>query len=155
MDDHLKLFTKIFGEGAPYVAEVIHIAEAVLEGQVKISQAGLYVMEHIDKEACYDLYEKAFAAATTPAARNNIRLMRLEFRYSDLECRHTALYHQQGQRYTPYEVCDDPTGELYYMSRNFDSSRWCNPGLGIMFPLEGEKQNEFVPDYWYLFEQEA
>ena len=152
MEDHFKIFTRIFGEGAPYVAEVIRTAEAVLEGQVAIKFAGLYLMEHIDKEKCYELYEKALAAATTPAARNNIRMMRMEFRYSDVECQYTKLRGQQGQVYSTLEICDDPTGELYYMSHRFDTSKWNDPGFGIMLPLDCKKQAEFVPDHWYEFE---
>lgn len=152
MDDHLKLFTRIFGEGAPYVEEVIRIAEATLEGQVSIKRAGLYLMEHIDKDACYDLYEKALAAATTPAARNNIRMMRMAFRYSDVECQYTKLRGQQGQVYSHYEICNDPTGELYFMSHNFDCCRWNDPGYAIALPLDCKKQAEFIPDYWYEFD---
>ena len=114
-------------------------------------QAGLYLMEHIDKERVYDLYDKALAAATTPEARNNIRLMRMEFRYSDLECSVTDMF--DDTNYKQYESCADPTGELYYMSHNYDSKKWNNPGFGIMFPLDCEKQAEFVPDHWYNFEK--
>lgn len=153
LEDNLDRFTRIFDEGAQYVAEVIRIAEATLEGQVVIKLAGLYLMEHIDKEKCYDLYEKALAAATTPAARNNIRMMRMQFRYSDVECQYTEQRGQENQVYTPYETCCDPTGELYFMSQNYDSSKWVYPGYGIMIPVDDTKMADFVPDYWYDFEK--
>ncbi len=153
MEDHLSRFTRIFGEGAPYIAEIIRIAEATLEGQVAIKFAGLYLMEHIDKDACYSFFDKALAAATTPFARNNIRMMRMQFRYSDVECIHTKHRGQEGQVYTVMENCYDPTGELYYMSRNFDSCYWNDPGYGIMLPMDNKKLADFVPDHWYQFEQ--
>lgn len=151
MEDNLAAFTRIFAEGAPYIAEIIRICEATLDGQADIGTAGAYLMAHLDKGACYALFDKALAAATTAAARNNIRMVRMAFRYSDIECEQTTIG-KVAQRYTPYEVCNDPTGELYYMSHNFDSCRWNDPGFGIMLPLDCEKQAEFVPDHWYTFE---
>ncbi len=153
LEKNLQAFTRIFGEGAPYIAEVIRIAEACLDGQVPIKLGGLYLMEHIDKEACYTLFDKAFAASTTAAARNNIRMMRMVFRYSDVECKYTKQRGQEGQVYTPYETCCDPEGELYYMSQNYDSSKWADPGYGIMIPVDETKLADFVPDHWYAFEK--
>lgn len=152
MEENLREFTKMFGEGAPYIAEIIRMAEECLDGQVKIHTAGLYLMENIDKEKAYELFNKAFAVTTTPGARNNIRMMRMGFRYSDVECIHTILGKDNFFKYVPYEDCEDPEGELYYMSRNFDSSYWNDPGFGIMLPLDCKKQAEFIPDYWYRFE---
>ena len=152
MEHNLCAFTKMFGEGAPYISEIIRMAEDCLDGQVKMYTAGLYLMDHIDKAAVYDLFEKAFAAATTPASRNNIRMMRMGFRYSDVECFYTLLGKDDFFKYVPYEECEDPEGELYYMSHHFDSSRWNDPGFGIMLPLDCKKQAEFVPDYWFAFE---
>jgi len=152
MELNLDRFTRLFGEGAPYIAEIIRIAEACLDGQVRIKDAGLYLMDHIDKDTCYTLFDWAFAAATTAAARNNIRMLRMGFRYSDVECFYTKIGRDDFFRYTPYEVCDDPTGELYYISHAFDTSRWNDPGFGIGLPLDCEKQAEFIPDHWYAFE---
>lgn len=59
---------------------------------------------------------------------------------------------QEGQVYTVMENGYDPTGELYYMSRNFDSSYWNDPGYGIMLPMDNKKLADFVPDHWYQFE---
>ncbi len=151
MQAQLEKFSVIFGEGAPYIREIITHAEDVLDGQVPIMQAGLYLMEHLDKERVYDLFEKALSVATTPAARNNIRLFRMGVRYSDLECSVTDMV--DDTNYKQYEDCPDPTGELYYMSHTYDSKKWNNPGFGIMFPLDCEKQAEFIPDRWYAFEQ--
>ena len=152
MENHLEVFTRIFGEGAPYIAQIIRMAEACLDGQVKIHTAGLYLMEHIDKAAVYEAFDKALASAKTPEARNNIRMMRLGFRYSDVECFYTIIGKDDFFRYVPYEECEDPEGELYFMSHHFDSSRWNDPGFGIMLPLDCRKQAEFIPDDWYNFE---
>lgn len=153
LEDNLHSFTKIFGEGAPYIADIIRMGEECLDGQVNIKQAGLYVMGNIDKDACYGLFEKALAAALTPGARNNIRLMRMQFRYSDIETKHTLLANDDFYQYTAYENSEDPTGELYYMSHNYDSSKWNIPGFGCAFPVDNEKQAEFIPDHWYAFEK--
>ena len=81
-------------------------------------------------------------------------MMRMEFRYSDLECAHTTIGKVE-QKYKVYEVCDDPSGELYYMSHHFDSCRWNNPGFGIMLPLDCELQAEFQSNDWYEFEKSS
>ncbi len=153
MDDCLTLFTKIFGEGAEYVAQIIRMAEACLDGQVDIGEAGAYLMAHLDKATCYKLFDEALASADTVKTRNNIRMLRMAFRYSDLECTHTTIGDIE-QEYKTYEECNDPTGELYYMSHNFDSCRWNDPGFGIMLPLDCTLQAEFTPDAWYDFENE-
>lgn len=150
MEDNLAKFTVMFGEGASYVADVIRLAEATLDGQETIMTAGLYLMRHLDMEKVYSLLETALAAATTPAARNNIRLFRMELRYSDLETKVTNMV--DDTNYKVLEVCPDPTGELYYMSHNFDSGKWQYPGFGIMFPLDCAKEADFQPDHWYEFE---
>ena len=153
MEDNLKAFTKIFGEGAPYIAENIRIGEATLDGQVTIKKAGLFLMANIDKETCYANFEKALTAAGTPEARNNIRMMRMMFRYSDVECMYTKLGKDDFYVYVAYEDIEDPDGELYYMSHMYDSSKWNVPGFGCAFPVDNLKQAEFVPDGWYDFEK--
>lgn len=148
LDDNLKLFTRIFGEGAEYIADNIRYAEEVLDGQCEIELAGIYLMENIDKERMYSGFDKALAAAGTPAARNNIRLMRMVFRYSDLESREEY----KGIRYSPLKHYNIPErGELLYMKNNFDSFDSFG-GYGIMIPVEAE-DNGFIPtDSWYDFE---
>lgn len=151
MEDNLIVFAKIFGEGASCIAEIIRRAEACLDGQVDISKAGLYLMDNLEKGPVYALFEKALTEAATPAARNNIRMMRMAFRYSDVECANT-LYGRAQMRYKKLEDCADPTGELYYMSRTYDTIHWNNPGFAIEIPVDCEKQAAFVPDKWYDFE---
>ncbi len=149
MDDNLEYFCRIFGKGAPYVAENIRYAESVLDGQSDIMYAGLYLMQNIDKERMYDGFEKALEAADTPLTRNNIRLMRMAFRYSDLECRER--FEDDEMKYKALKHYDIPErGELFYMRDNFDSYV-SGGGYGIIIPVDGNDM-DFEPDYWYLFE---
>lgn len=148
MEDNLAGFGKIFGKGAEAVKEIIRIAETCLDGQKDIKLAGIYLMENVDKERIYRLFEEALDAEEKPFFRNNIRLMRMAFRYSDLET------HQKGADvpypYEPVKYYEDIDAELLYMTR-FDSFHYNDPGFGIMIPVKGEA-GEFVPDKWYIFE---
>lgn len=154
MEDNLQKFTRIFGEGAPYMAEAIRIAEDSLDGQITLDQGDLYFMDNLGQEKkgqIYDLFDKAFSAASTAAARNNIRMFRMGFRYSDLECAETEVRYE-FIKYRLLEQCNDPTGELYYMSTHFDTRCWHSDlGYGIQFPLD-YTESDYQPDHWYLFE---
>lgn len=148
-EEALAAFCRLFGEGSPYVADVIRHGEAVLDGQVTIRYAADYVMEHVDLPLVYGLYEKALNAAKSPRARNNIRLMRMAFRYSDLEA--------HNPRYTDTDTgkvsnAADDSGELWYMHTHFDSFLSGNEGYGIAIPVTKQNKHEFCPDVWYQFE---
>ena len=148
MEDNLERFCRIFGRGAEPIKTVIRLAESCLDGQAAIEQAGIYLMEHIDKETVYRCFEEALSAAETPRHRNNIRLFRMVFRYSDLE-----LEEESSRIMDPYEkvkIYSDPTGELRNMNR-FDSFWKNDPGYGITIPAGGEEK-PFDADIWYLFE---
>lgn len=150
LDDNLKLFTRIFGNGAGYIADNIRYAEEILDGQCEIMRAGIYLMEHIDKERMYASFDKALAAAEAPAARNNIRLMRMAFRYSDLECREEYEKDETGyRRLKHYDIPE--RGELLYMKKHFDSYDSYS-GYGIMIPVEAEDNGYTPTDGWYEFE---
>lgn len=148
-DDKLKRFCLIFGEGRKYIEEIIRYGEHILDGQVTIDKASEYLMENIDKERVYSLYEKALEAAKDKTSRNNIRLMRMVFRYSDLEL--------NNPRYTTERtgiISDalDESGELWYMHSNFDSFKSGKEGYAIAIPVSKTATNEFIPDKWYIFE---
>lgn len=148
LEDNIARLVPIFGEGAPYIAKYIRLAEEVLDGQECIELAPNYLIEHIDKEQVYAWFEEAFAAAKTPRARNNIRLMRMVFRYTDIEFPDPG--HTQGYAWVyPYE---DPTGEMAYMATHFDSYYHNYAGYGIAFPVANTDTKDFTPDKWYLFE---
>lgn len=149
MEENLNLFCRIFGQGGEYMKENIKYAESVLDGQCEIKTAGIYLMEHIDKKRMYDGFTNALRAAEKPLCRNNVRLMRMAFRYSDLECRETHSANAVGySELKHYEI--EERGELLYMRRRFDSYT-SGSGYGIMIPAEGS-DNGFEPDEWYLFE---
>ncbi len=149
MEDNLDVFCRIFGKGAPFIAENIRYAESVMDGQNEIMRAGIYLMNHIDKERMYDGFEKALNAAKFPLHRNNIRLMRMAFRYSDIECREEFENDESGYRFLKlYKIPE--RGELLYLRDHFDSYVSCS-GYGIMIPVDGE-DNGFTPDKWVEFE---
>ncbi|MDO5479845.1 MAG: hypothetical protein Q4G23_11870, partial [Clostridia bacterium] len=80
--------------------------------------------------------------------RNNVRLMRMAFRYSDLETREE---NAASLVYQPIREYENINPELLYMTR-YDSFREDNDGYGIMIPCTGKAERAFVPDKWYEFE---
>lgn len=151
LQDNLHRFSRIFGEGAPFIEVIITGMEAKLDGQQTIMTAGLQLMRETDMDPVYALLDQALAAAKTPCARNNIRMLRMALRYSHLECTQTGI--RDDSNYTDLESCPDPTGELYYMSHSFDSYHYNDPGFGLMLPLDCKKEADFIPDKWYAFEK--
>lgn len=149
MDDNLNRFCRIFGDGAIYIEQIIKYGESVLDGEVNIEQASAYLMNNIDKEKVYNLFEKALMASTDATSRNNVRLMRMVFRYSDLEL--------NNPRYTTERTgiisdAADESGELWYMHNNFDSFKSGKEGYAISIPIAKTTTNEFIPDKWYIFD---
>ncbi len=151
MEDNLERFARIFGEGTEWMKKSIRMVEECLDGQVPIIEGGRYMIDHVDKEAVYECYEKALEAAKTPLARNNIRLMRMVFRYTDLETKEEASTIIQYHAVRNYP---NAPAELLYMTE-FDSFWKNDPGYGIDIPLtEENREVEFIPenDKWYCFE---
>ena len=151
MEDNLLRFTRIFGEGAEEIADIIRYGEEVLDGQCEIMTAGVYLMNNIDKARVYEGFERALKKASTPEARNNIRLMRMMFRYSDIETREDYTNDERGYRRNKIYTIPE-RGELLYMARNFDTYNREKGGYGIMIAVDGE-DNGFTPDVWYEFEE--
>lgn len=149
MDENLALFCRIFGKGGKFIAENIRYAESVLDGQCEIMTAGVYLMKHIDKASMYDGFEKALDAAENATARNNVRMIRMAFRYSDLECREKYENDESGYKQLKHYDIEE-RGELLYMQKHFDSYV-SHAGYGIMIPVEGQ-DNGFEPDKWYFFD---
>ncbi len=148
MESCLEKLGALFGEGAPYVLEIIRMAEELLDGQAPIEDSPDILMKLIDADKVFSLYEKALAAATSKRYRNNIRLMRMGFRYSVLEYNDKG----HGQPFSWLLEYEDETGELAYMATRFDSFEHNYTGYGIAFPLSNKDVKGFVPDKWYLFE---
>ena len=153
--DNLQRFTRIFGKAAESVSKAITMVEDALEGQETIMFAGLYMIEHIDKEAVYALFEKALDEADTAKTRNNVRMLRMAFRYTDLEVQQKdAKLEPGGTAFRAVRVFPEIDRELLYMNE-FDSFWKNDPGYGIAFPVTGERaEGDFVPeaDRWYCFE---
>ena len=151
-DDNLNKFCKIFGEAAPMLKEIIRMGENVIDGQVQIQEAGKYLIQNIDKEKVYALYEEALKAAETKLAQNNVRLMRMVFRYSDLEATSERL-----DVSVPHVITKaaDKTGELLYMNENFGSYLTGKEGYGIAFSVQKLSDAVYTPDYWYDFDTTA
>ena len=148
MQDNLDRLNRIFGEGAPYINKIIVYLEEINDGQVDLRTAADYLMQHIDIDQVYDWFEQAYSVASTPLFRNNIRMLRMAFRYSDLE------YHDSCHKVSSVWLMDyeDATGELAYMSINYDSFVHNKVGYGIDFPVANKDTKGFQPDKWYLFE---
>ena len=148
MEDNLKKFSLLFGEGAKDIEEIIKMLEECIDGNTRMHDCGHYLMEHIDKDKIYSLYDDAFSNAESAFFRNNIRMLRMVFRYTDIETREKL---SKREEFNIVEKgYDDLTGELSKMSE-FDSFWKNDPGYGIMIPVESKK-DYLCHDKWYEFE---
>ena len=127
LDDNLGKFCRVFGAGAPYIKKYVDYIEQFFEGEGGKLQ-GQWFIQHINKAAVYDYFEKAYDAEPEGKLRNNIRMLRMAFRYSDLY------------------VNGGGDSELKYMYENFDSYSH-NLGYGIAIRSVGS--GIFTPDKWY------
>lgn len=132
-EDNLERFAAIFGEGAPSVKSYLRYVEGLVEGQWSIVDAGQYWIFNADMDTIYADFEDAYSAATTASARNNLRLLRMVVRYTELSNYGTG------------------AAERYYMWENFDSGTSGNTGYGIGIPDNGSP-GPFQPDKWYAIE---
>lgn len=148
-EDNLKEMCALYGKGGPFVAKAVRIMEETLDGQEIIGFAGQYMITHVDKEQVYRLFEQALDAAEGKTERNNVRLSRMAFRYTDLEVNDDSNASRKG--YSRFQTYDDPTGELAYMAVHFDSFLHNDPGVGIAIPVTNTR-TEYQPDQWLLFE---
>lgn len=147
-EDNLSALCRLFGNGAPYIAQIVRLMEQSMDGQVSIERGGKYLMDNIDKPLVYDLFAQALAAAEEAVFRNNVRLMRMAFRYSDVETSDPG----HRQRYAWVLEYEDPTGELAYQATRFDSFYHSTAGYGIAFPVANTDTKSFQPDIWYSFD---
>lgn len=138
LDELLDRFARVFGKGCESVKEYIRYVESFYEGQADTGlESAAWFMGHVDRDRAYGFLENAFTAEDDEKFRDNIRLLRMAFRYSDL------------QTFSP--GCD----ELRYMSREFGSywsvegQRGC--GLAV---LDKPGESTFCPDKWYRMAKE-
>lgn len=128
-------FVRIFGEAAPFVKEYLDYIEDFSNGQGETgNDCAAYFAKHVDREKVYKIFEKAFDVLPESVEKNNLRLLRMAFRYSDLE------------------VNDEKSEELIYMSNNFGSfwGELGQSGFGISVQTK-PGACEFVPNKWYIF----
>lgn len=151
MEDNLELFCRIFGDGSGQIKDIIRLAEETVDGQAIISEAGTYLIQNVNKEKVYSLFESALALAQDSCSRNNVRVMRMVFRYSELQVK--CIPDENGKK----KITDAERSELWYMHDNFDS--YLNnkrEGFAIAIDVKSENVHRadviFVPDKWYLFE---
>jgi hypothetical protein len=123
----------IFGAGAPAVKSYLRYVESLVEGQWSIVDAGQFWIFNADMDTIYSHFEDAYSAATSAAARNNLRLLRMAVRYTELS--------NYGAG----------AAERYYMWENFDSGTSGKTGYGIGIPDKGSP-GSFHPDKWYAIE---
>ena len=147
VEDNMERFCRLFGKAAPVIAEIIGMCEDTQEGQMPMNDAGVYLVEHIDKQRVYDLFDTALAEADDPRARNNVRMMRMAFRYSQLEAADPVVPYDNK---VPAQY-EDKTGELAYMATHFDSFFANHTGYGIAIPATN-RTDAPPPNNWYQFE---
>ena len=147
IEDNMERFCRLFGKGASVMGEIIGMCEALQEGQVPINDAGVYLVEHIDKQKVYGLFDRALAVAEDPRARNNVKMMRMAFRYSELEAADPVI---PADNKVPAQY-EDKTGELAYMATHFDSFFANHTGYGIAIPATN-RTDAPPPNNWYQFE---
>ena len=136
LEDSIAKMCRMFGAGGEAIAEILRIYENTMDGQVPINQTGKWFALTVDKDTIFDLFEKALEQAETPLYRNNVRMMRMAFRYTILLQTDT----------------DEAKEELGVMASHFDSYHVCDPGFGIA--IDVEYRTEQIPtDKWYQFEK--
>lgn len=150
LSDHIASLCRLFGEGGERIAEIMQYLEDEQDGEVDVGHAGLALMQRIDRPYVYRLFDEALAKTTGARRRNNIRLLRMAFRHSDLDTfdKTTEVWDWKGA----HREYDDPTGELAYIATNYESFSRCDPGYAISCPALNTDTKGFVPDVWYAFE---
>ncbi len=138
-EKQLENMCRLYGKGAETMAEIFRIYEQTMDGQVSIIYSGDFFTGNVDKKRVYDLFEKALSAADTSTARNNIRLSRMAFRYTDIAPR------SDGEK----EKAEDAL-ELDYMFTHFNSYL-SGDGYGIAIPKR-QITDYICNDKWYQFD---
>lgn len=135
LEQSIAAMCRMFGAGAESVAEILRLYENTMDGQVPINQTAKFFAGTVDAESIYTLFEKALSQAELPIYRNNVRLMRMAFRY-------TMLLQQDTE---------EARQEMGVMASHFDSYKQCDPGFGIAIDVP-YRTEELPDDKWYRFE---
>lgn len=136
----MQTLSAICGEGAEAVCRVWELCESCLDGQVPIDQTGAFVAEHIDREKVYALFDQALQQTVSARCRNNLRMLRMAFRHSDLA---TALEKKT--------ILPSQQTELSYLASRLDSYTVNHTGYGISIPYV-QPSDADINDVWYSFE---
>ncbi len=154
LEEQIRRITRLFGEGAGQIADIFRIYEQTLDGQVPLQEGGRFFMEHVDGEKVYALFEQALEKADTTRTRNNIRMLRMAFRYTELEVKDSIDWEKRAQKTTAEYA--DPAGELAFLATHFDSFTRNDPGYAITIPAtnveDKTKTQPFYESPWYRFE---
>ncbi len=148
LSDNINALSKIFGEGGELIADIMKRSEECLDGQAPIPTCGYYLVEHLDMDKVFADFELALSLTTDRRARNNIRLLRMAYRYTYLEAKSTVW--DEDEDYESLQYIKDIPSELLYMTR-FDSFVHNEPGYAITVPVRGEAE-PYTPDIWYIFD---
>lgn len=128
-------FVKIFGNAAEYVCEYLNYVEEFSNGQgANGNECAEYFAKHVDCNKIYHIFEKAYEAQPEGTMRDNLRLLRMAFRYSDLQTNHPD------------------SDEITYISNHFGSfwGELGQVGYGIStYAKPGT--TSFTQDKWYQF----
>lgn len=155
LEDNIRAICRLFGKGADTVAEIFRIYENTLNGEATIDKAAIFFRDHVDAQKVYALFDKALdEAGANAAAANNVRLLRMAFRYTMLDDKEKEM------------DATTPEGrEMIYMCRNFNSYL-TKGGYGISVPVnyylskdckfgfrmpEDEVPDLSKTDKWYAF----
>ncbi|MBQ8605933.1 MAG: DUF4838 domain-containing protein [Clostridia bacterium] len=144
-EDCLARFSRLFGEGAEDIQSIIRTLENTLEGEVSIRYAGIYTIEHVDTDKIYSLFESALSKTRSKNERNNIRMLRMAFRYSHLI---TIDESEDNAKEPNVPTYVDKTGELTIMAESFDSfgDEQNRSGIAIRVKNRGAQKTD---DIWY------
>ncbi|MFV0504757.1 MAG: DUF4838 domain-containing protein [Lachnospirales bacterium] len=128
-------FVKIFGNASRHIKEYIEYIEDFSNGQgVNGNECAAYFATHVDKEKVYELFENAYLSLDEGVLKDNLRLLRMAFRYSDLQTN------------------DPDSEEIIYITNNFGSfwGELGQVGYGISAYAK-PNITTFKPDKWYNF----
>lgn len=140
LEQQIASMCRLFGKGGEPIAKILALYEETLDGEVPINLSGIYFAHHIDRQKVYALFDEALYKAKDATAKNNIRMMRMAFRYTDLSSP------AEGE-----ELTAEASAELDYMYTHFNSYL-VHGGYGIAIP-DRAKTDIVLDDIWYRFEE--
>ena len=143
----LDKFSVLFGKGGEPIKEIMRMAEDVCDGQDSIRYMGIHTAENLDFDKVYALFDKALEKETEKVRCDNIRMLRMAFRYSELLTKDKT---EDPAREPDPLTCIDETGELGYIAKNFDGYHNKQSVYGFAAPLTNKTDKK--PDsVWYDF----